>query len=406
MTTPLILLVGTLALATGLLIAAFWLVIKRLGAVSYASGIATVVLGLPLVIAAMALALLTHTGTIFGPSIARPDLKVVELGLYSRQMDIAGDRWVGIGVGREVYLANVRTGNVRQLTDDGHRKRQPVVSGDIVAWTDQSRGIETHDNNSLSGRGLADDIFVLDLNTGEKRRITEVPAKRFRLQISGNRLVWQDNRNEPGEHQSHFDIYAYDLETDEEIAVAVAPGAQRLGTIDGDRIVWSDSRNSANLGTDRSGCSDCPDTRSGIYLFDFAFGERLLVTEQDESGTGPDIHDHWVVWRGSDDKGRSTIRLYDLDTCERRTLASPGRHMTGGPFVSGDYVVWTVGTECDILPWPKDLQYGAFAYDLRTGEVIQLSDYIEPSITFDGDVAAIYEGCLGPGWTYAVFLPE
>ena len=378
--TPLILLVATLVLATGLLIAAFWLVMKWLGNVSYASGIATVVLGLPLVIAAMALALLTHTGIISGPSIARPDLKVVELGFFARPVDVAGDRWVGIGIDGEIYLANVRTGDVRQLTDDGHRKMQPVVSGDIVAWIDQHRG---------------DHIFVLDLNTGEKRRITEAPGRLFRLRISGNWLVWE-NRS-----YRRSDIYAYDLETDEEIAVAVAPGVQSLGAIDGVRIVWSDNRSSANLGTDRSGCLDCPDNRSGIYLFDFTAGERFLVGEQDESGTGPDIHDHWVVWRSG-----GTIRLYDLDTCERRTLASPGRHMTGGPFVSGDYVVWTVGTECDIVPWPTDLQYGAFAYDLRTGEVIQLSDWAEPSIAIDGDVALIHEGCLGFGPTYAVFLPE
>ena len=128
----------------------------------------------------------------------------------------------------------------------------------------------------------------------------------------------------------------------------------------------------------------------------------------DEPGTNytsPDIHDHWVVWRGRDDKGRSTIRLYDLDTGETRTLASPG-HLTGGPLVSGNYVVWTVGWDCDVEPWPTDVQYGAFAYDLRTGEVIQLSDYIEPSIAIDGDVALIHEGCLGFGSTYAVFLPE
>ena len=69
---------------------------------------------------------------------------------------------------------------MRQLTNDGYRKRQPVISGDTVAWTDQSREIETHDNNSRAARSLADDIFVLDLNTGETRRITEIPAKRSR----------------------------------------------------------------------------------------------------------------------------------------------------------------------------------------------------------------------------------
>ena len=164
--TPLILLVATLGLVTGLLVAAFWLVRKRFGDVSYASGIATVVLGLPLVIAATALALLTDTSTIFGPSIARPDLKVVDLEFLYRPTDVTGDWSVGIiskGFRPEVYLANVRTGDVRQLTDDGHQKYQAVVSGDIVAWIDQERG---------------DEVVVLAMSTGEERRDHEQPPPR------------------------------------------------------------------------------------------------------------------------------------------------------------------------------------------------------------------------------------
>ena len=161
--------------------------------------------------------------------IALTDLKAVELGSDYWPTDLSGERSVGIGRDGEVYLANVRTGEIRQLTNDGHRKRRPVISGDTVAWTDQSRQIETHDNNSRTARSLADDIFVLDLNTGDRRRITEVPAKRSGLKISGKRLVWLDNRNEFGEHYTHRDIYAYDLEADEEIAVAVAAWCTALG---------------------------------------------------------------------------------------------------------------------------------------------------------------------------------
>ena len=105
---------------------------------------------------------------------------------------------------------------------------------------------------------------MLDLSTGNKRRITENPAKRYGLQISGNRLVWKDNRNEFGEHYSHYDIYAYDLEADAEKAAVVQPGAQKLGAIEGDRIVWADNRNSVILATDRSGCFECPDNRFDI----------------------------------------------------------------------------------------------------------------------------------------------
>ena len=216
-------------------------------------------------------------------------------------MDVAGDRSVGIGWGGEVYLANVRTGDVRQLTNDGHRKRGAVIYGDIVAWTDEEKG---------------DHIFVLDLSTGEKRRITNTPGRLFGLRVSGNRLVWENRRTPRSDinvifgatetevfenrRSSRSDINAYDLETDEEIAVSARPGVRHLGAIDGDRIVWSDNRGDAYRGTN----------------------------------------------------------------------------------------------------------LGTFAYDLRTGEVLQLSDAADPSITIDGDVVAIYEGCVGAGQTYAVFLHE
>ena len=337
--------------------------------------------------------------------VALTDLKAVELGSDYWPTDLSGERSVGIGRDGEVYLANVRTGEMRQLTNDGYRKSQPVISGDTVAWTDQSRQIETHDSNSRTAKGLADDIFVLDLNTGEKRRITEVPAKRSGLKISGNRLVWQDNRNEFDEHYTHQDIYAYDLETDEEIAVAVAQGAQHWVAIEGDRVVWADNRNSAILGTDRSGCFECPDNRFDIYLFDFTTGDELVLDESGANNTMPDIYGNRVVWRDFDDEGRTAIRLNDIDTGESRTLASPSLSGVDRPLVSGDYVVWTVGLACDVFDTPSiDGSTGAFAHDLRTGEVKQLSNYVEPSITLDETVAVIHEACQVGGRAYAVFL--
>ena len=337
--------------------------------------------------------------------VALTDLKAVELGSDYWPTDLSGERSVGIGRDGEVYMANVRTGEMRQLTNDGHRKRRPVISGDTVAWTDQSRGVETHDSNSRTARGLADDIFVLDLNTGDRRRITEVPAKRSGLKISGKRLVWLDNRNEFGEHYTHRDIYAYDLEADEEIAVAVAAGAQHWVAIEGDRVVWVDNRNSPILGTDRSGCFQCPDNRFDIYLYDFTTGEELVLDDSGANNTMPDIHGDRVVWRDFDDEGRTAIRLYDIDTGEKRTLASPSLSGVDRPLVSGDYVVWTVGWPCDVFDTQSiDGSTGAFAHDLRTGEVKQLSNYVEPSITLDGTVVVIHEACQVGGRVYAVFL--
>ena len=282
-----------------------------------------------------------------------------------------------------------------------------MISGNLVAWTDQRRQIETHDNNRRNGRGLADDIFVLDLNTSELRRITEVPAKRHGLQFHDSRLVWHDNRNEFGQHYTHYDIYAYDLEEDEEIEVAIAPGAQRGAAIHRDVVVWTDNRNSLTKGTVRAGCSNCSDNRFDIYLYDFGTGDQRVLDESGSNNRAPAVHGQYVVWRGFDEEGNASIYLYDLDKGRKHKIATTHLGNVDRPLVSENYVIWTVGVACDVFTSPpQPVQTGVFAYDLRTGEVRQLSNYVEPSITVDGDVVFISEGCMMPGRLYAVFLDE
>ena len=337
--------------------------------------------------------------------MALPGLKVVELGSEYRPTDLSGDQMVGRGRDGEVYLANVRTGAVHQLTNDGHRKIEPVISGNLIAWTDQRREIEVPDNDKDAPRRLADDIFVLDLNTDEQRRITEVSAMRRGLQFSGHRLVWHDKRNEIGEHYTQWDIYAYDLEADREIAVAVASGSQRHAALHDDVVVWADNRNRPKDSTVRVGCLDCPDNRFDIYLYDFNAGGELVLDASGANNSDPAIHGQHVVWRGYDLKGHTAIHYYDLSTGHKRTLVSPDLSGVDRPLVSGDYVVWTVGVACDVITDPpSDVPTGVFAYDLRTDEVRQLSNYIEPRIILDGQVVVINEGCHMPGRVYAVFL--
>ena len=70
-------------------------------------------------------------------------------------------------------------------------------------------------------------------------------------------------------------------------------------------------------------------------------------------------------------------------------------------------MVWTVGLACDVFEVPfSDVSIGAFAHDLRTGEVKRLSNYVEPSITLDGTVVVIHEACQVGGRAYAVFLGQ
>ena len=176
-----------------------------------------------------------------------PDPTPISLsGLTSLELDaeyppsiLSGDKYVGKGPDGEIYLVDLANGDRRQLTHDGHMKRQVVMSGGYVAWVDNRRYIELNDG---SGQWFSDDIFVLDLATGEQRRLTDAPARRSNLKISGHRLVWEDNRNELQEHYTHSDIYAYDLDLDEERPIVVAPGSQTNPAIHGELVVWSDNR--------------------------------------------------------------------------------------------------------------------------------------------------------------------
>ena len=178
---------------------------------------------------------------------------------------------------------NVRDGAKRRITEGGHDLREVVISGDHIAWSDGSRQIEiigsTAENRSSR---LSVDIFVMDLSTGEEQRITDVPARRHSLSIDGNMLVWQDNRNEIGEHRSRYDIYAYDIAADEGIIVEAAAGARHSPSNSGDKVVW----------LDESG-----DT-ARVMLHDFADDEKRVIDDSTEPELPPDIHGENVVWRG------------------------------------------------------------------------------------------------------------
>ena len=133
------------------------------------------------------------------------DLRVVELGTEVLISDLSNGEAVGIGEDGEVYLVAVATGEKRQLTNDGHHKWNAVIAADYVAWLDQRRQLALPGSTSRTPL-YAKDVFLLDRRTGEVRRITDEPASRSGLRISGSRLVWRSGRKEGGDGQWEYDI--------------------------------------------------------------------------------------------------------------------------------------------------------------------------------------------------------
>ena len=309
-----------------------------------------------------------------------------------------GDEYVATGPDGEVYLLNITTGERRQLTDDGHPKRWPVISGNYVAWTDQRRQIEIPDRNSVRpALTFADDVFVLDLTTGEQRRITEVPANRYGLGISGHRLAWSDTRNELEEEYYDFDVYAYDLETDQEIPIAVRRGSQRSPVIYGDTVVWADNRNNPLLDAPDSdeihfGCGDCPENRFDIYAYEFSTGEEKPLIQTGYYNPYAIIHGDNLIWKSYHPEKPLVVKLLNLVTGEEQAIIDD--HHVGYLSLSDSYLVWTVGFSCDVVTNEgRPPGTGAFARSLETGEVWQLSDYVEPVARVFGKTVIIAEGC-------------
>ena len=333
------------------------------------------------------------------------EFRGVELDIHGLLTDVYGDNAVGINDGGELWLVNVRTGDTRQLTNDGHYKWGPVLSATHVAWIAKGEDIQLPSDDG--GSKNTADVFVMDLLTGEQRRITDVPANRSHLRMSGFRLVWQDNRNELQERLGRYDIYAYDLRSDREIPVAVAPGNQRHPAIHGDIVVWSDNRNSPQIGTRAEGCHDLPERRCDVYSYNLATGEEKLLAQTGNNNGSPSIHGDLVVWQQYLEAGGSVIILLDLDTGELLDIGSGGRSETR-PLISGNHVVWSVKEACDVGGFPSFFRNksatGAFAYRLDTGEVRRLSAYVEARALLHHDVAVVTEGCQMAARRYAVFL--
>ena len=343
------------------------------------------------------------------PPPARLDeAKVVELSTDIHVTDVFGDEAVGTGADGELWLMNIRTGDLRQLTVDGHRKWGAALSDDHVAWTDQRRMVQL---TGYSSPIFSSDVYVRNRHTGEERRITDAPATRRGLRISGSRLVWQDNREGLLEDRRwDFDIYAYDLEHDLEIPVAVTPGREDAPAIHGDRVVWTHNPNKPPRGLAVPGSTSKPDNRFDIYSYNLDTEEKQPLVETGEHNVTPSIHGELLVWQRFRGENESDIVLLDLGTGEQKVIGAGGRRESR-PFVSEDHMVWAVGETCDVGGFPRfreifrgKVPTGIYAYDLRTGELRRLSRDKEPRALLSENVALVTEGCQWITRQYAVLL--
>jgi len=218
----------------------------------------------------------------------------------------------------DIYLYDLKTDHITQLTNDPGSQYSPSISGNSVVWI------------SIITDGSGDDhfydVYHYDLETGISRRIVSGTNQKSDLNICGDKIVWKENY---GSDENR--IFLYDMETEqiEQITTESAhlPAAPDVSET---HVVWYDLRNG---GWD-------------IYAYDLATGEERRITNS--------LNVHSLVLSGSRIVylEANKIYLYDLRTDVRRQIAASGAPIT--PCFSGDYVVWNDG----------GLKSGVYLYDL------------------------------------------
>ena len=141
-----------------------------------------------------------------------------------------------------------------------------------------------------------------------------------------------------------------------------------------------------------------------IYSYNLKTSEERPLTQTSGYNGPPSVHGQRVTWEQFREGGGSVIVLLDLETGEQTIIRDGGR---GGsnPLISEDYVVWAVAEPCDVFTIPPGkAQTGVYAHGLKTGEVRQLSDYVEPMVLLHANVAVIAEVCFGVRRQYAIHL--
>jgi hypothetical protein len=346
--------------------------------------------------------------------VAGPSRRLVEVpGFWPMGLD--GDRVVSINFqDQEVYLTDLATGEITQISQDGVQKVWAALSGDTVAWISSEGQIELAadeiTSDSADNHLFINHIYVFDLNTGEQRRITGEDAPRTQLAIDGQRLVWADKRNELGAFYADYDIYAYDLETDVEIPVAVAPGEQQFPRIDDDLLLWLDNRANPDAGGSLAGCGNCPENRKDIYLYDFETGSSRPLVEDEWLKMTPTIGSGRVAWIGFHGQKEGDVFVMELETGEiKQVTQTPDPE--SNPQLDGDRLLWTVISACDAIAVDalgREITFdnGAYLLDMESGSLQRLSGETEPLAFIAGGQATLTEGCMTGYETYVVELDE
>lgn len=229
-----------------------------------------------------------------------------------------------------VALAGTET----QITTNTSDQMFPAISGDKIVWTDNRNGNR--------------DIYMYDLTTNTETQITTNTSDQWSPRISGDRIVWQDGRNITN------DIYMYDISSNVETRITTNFAGHYSPDIDGDKIVFEED--------------------SDIYVYDIPLQVKTLVTSAANSQYVPRISGDNIVWYDYrlGFASKPDIYLYNLISQTETQITSDG-FAQEAPDISGNKIVWA-----DRRGWNQN--YDVYVYDLTTKVETQITSNVQDQI--------------------------
>lgn len=209
----------------------------------------------------------------------------------------------------------------------------PDISGNFVVWQDNRSG-----NSDIYG--WLENPAPLCSAIGNQT----YPA------VSRYAVVWQDDRN------GNLDIYGYDRWTGAEFPICVHPARQIAPDISENMIVWAD---------DRNGNSD-------IFAYDMYTQTEFAVCTDNAVQTAPAICGSIVVWQ---DNRNGNFNIYGLDlSTGTEFVVCAGPAMQSLPAVSEQYIVWQDSRQGDWSIFAAPITSQLLAGNQACSEAIQASE--------------------------------
>lgn len=208
-----------------------------------------------------------------------------------------------------IFLCTLSTQDERQITTDGsvgnldeeRKNENPNIDDERVVWA----------KKKPYGTAGDFDIVMMNISTGIQRDICTRNADQNDPYISGSRIVWTDERNEP----YGGDIYLFDLDTNQEMPVCTDSGLQKYPKIYNNTIIWRDYREGG----------------PAVYLYNLTSGAKLRISDPLFDAMEPFLSNNYVAWTEYSkfdprDERQSRICVYNIAKGSREILPVSTRY--------------------------------------------------------------------------------